>query len=120
MTAKFLTRRQKEILDFMNKFHFQSGVSPTHREIREHFGFSSYGTVHKHLKLLEQKGYLRRQWNQKRGVELTEQGRQNGKIGLQEVPFYGTIAAGRPVEAVTGYETLPIICSMDRPGNTTS
>ena len=108
MSANFLTPRQKQILDFMSEYHSQTGVSPTHREICEHFGYSSYGTVHKHLKLLEQKGYLRRHWNQKRGVELTKQGRQSGKGGVQDLPFYGVIAAGRPVEAVSGYETLAV------------
>lgn len=108
MSAEFLTRRQKQILDFMSEFHSQNGVSPTHREICVRFGYSSYGTVHKHLKLLEQKGYLRRHWNQKRGVELTDQGKQSGKGAVQELPFYGAIAAGRPLEAVTGNETLAV------------
>jgi repressor LexA len=108
MSGKFLTRRQKEILDFMRDFRADSGVSPTHREICEHFGYSSYGTVHKHLKLLEQKGYLKRHWNQKRGVELTEGMTRDGRGAVREIPFFGAIAAGRPIEAVAGNETLAV------------
>ena len=52
--ASFLTPRQKEILDFIREFKAAKGYTPTHKEICTEFGYSSYGTVHKHLKLLEQ------------------------------------------------------------------
>ena len=71
-TRNYLTPRQKQILEFIGEFRRERGYSPTHREICERFGFTSYGTVYKHLKLLREKGFLRRDWNQKRGVELTE------------------------------------------------
>ena len=70
---KYLTERQRDILNFIRDFQKERGVAPTHREICDHFGFSSYGTVYKHLSLLEKKGLIRRDWNQKRGVELVEQ-----------------------------------------------
>jgi len=69
---KYLTERQRDILQFIRDFQAAQGVAPTHREICDHFGFSSYGTVYKHLSLLEKKGLIRRDWNQKRGVELVE------------------------------------------------
>lgn len=100
----FLTERQKEILDFIRRSVDRRGVAPTHREICERFGFSSYGTAHKHLKILENKGYLRRHWNQKRGVELVDPERESA----DKVPFLGTIAAGRPIEAVATNETVSI------------
>lgn len=104
----YLTERQREILEFIRESVERRGVSPTHREICERFGYSSYGTVHKHLKLLEKKGYLRRHWNQKRGVELTEQ-RSGGEAGRdRDIPFFGTIAAGRPIEAVTGDDRVSV------------
>ena len=65
MSPEPLTVRQKEILDYIVAFQKREGVSPTHREICEEFGYSSYGTVHKHLRLLREKGYLDRKWNQK-------------------------------------------------------
>ncbi len=101
----YLTERQKEILEFIRASVDRRGVAPTHREICEHFGFSSYGTAHKHLKLLESKGYLRRHWNQKRGVELTEPA---GDRQVTELPFFGLIAAGRPIEAVAGHEHVAV------------
>ena len=104
----YLTERQREILEFIRESLSRRGVSPTHREICERFGYSSYGTVHKHLKLLEKKGYLRRHWNQKRGVELTEQGAGSAVGAGAEVPFFGIIAAGRPIEAVSGHDRVPV------------
>lgn len=111
----FLTERQKEILDFIRESQAQRGVSPTHREICERFGYSSYGTVHKHLKLLQEKGYLQRVWNQRRGLQLTARGASEtaplvgeSEHGVRELPFLGLIAAGRPIEALPGHETLDV------------
>ena len=106
--VRYLTERQREILEFIRESLSRRGVSPTHREICEHFGYSSYGTVHKHLKLLEKKGYLRRHWNQKRGVELTGQRAADDAGSDREIPFFGTIAAGRPIEAVSGDDRIPV------------
>jgi repressor LexA len=102
----YLTPRQKQILEFIAEFRRMHGFSPTHREICERFGYTSYGTVHKHLKLLEGKGFLRRDWNQKRGVELV--GQRDGGDGTPEVRFLGRIAAGRPIEAIRDDETLQV------------
>ena len=108
----FLTERQRQILEFIRETLDKRGISPTHREICERFGYSSYGTAHKHLKLLEQKGYLRRHWNQKRGVELTGQalevvGSGEGPEG-RELPFLGIIAAGKPIEALPGDDHVQV------------
>ena len=102
----YLTERQKSILEFLESFRAAKGYSPTHREICEEFGYSSYGTVHKHLKLLEKKGFLRRDWNQKRGVELVERGREAPRA--PEIPFLGRIAAGQPIEAIRDREVLAV------------
>jgi repressor LexA len=103
--ASFLTQRQKQILEFIESFMAEQGVAPTLREICERFGYSSYGTVHKHLKLLQQKGYLRRHWNQKRGLELA--GKEDGPARV-ELPFFGLIAAGRPIEALSGNDSVGV------------
>ena len=105
--ASFLTARQRQILQFIRDFRRREGISPTHREIRDRFGYSSYGTVHKHLKLLEQKGYLKRHWNQKRGVELTGAAAETA-APAQRVPYFGRIAAGRPIEAIAGDEQVTV------------
>lgn len=106
--ARYLTERQKEILDFISSQRELRGVSPTHREICEHFGYSSYGTVQKHLKLLEKKGYLRRAWNQKRGVELVGRPETTPDPSDRRLPFLGRIAAGQPIESVSNGETLEV------------
>jgi len=110
---KYVTERQRDILKFIKDFQNEQGVAPTHREICDHFGFSSYGTVYKHLSLLEKKGLIRRDWNQKRGVELVEQETgppraAAGEAAAQELPLFGYIAAGRPIEVERGDETITV------------
>ena len=108
--AKFLTPKQKAILDFIAEFQADRGVAPTHREICERFGFNSYGTAYKHLRLLAAKGYLRRESHQRRGMELLPPAAEGGSAGglAPAVPFLGRIAAGRPIEAIPESETLPV------------
>src|SRR5216117_3062775 len=96
---KYVTERQRDILEFIREFQKGRGVAPTHREICDHFGFSSYGTVYKHLSLLEKKGLIRRDWNQKRGVELVDNDREAPAApAARELPLFGYIAAGRPLD----------------------
>ena len=111
---KYLTERQRDILEFIREFQKNRGVAPTHREICDHFGFSSYGTVYKHLSLLEKKGLIRRDWNQKRGVELVEkeapapQRQAAESTGVRELPLFGYIAAGRPLEVDLSDEMIAV------------
>jgi repressor LexA len=106
----YLTERQKEILEFIHEYRRQRGIAPTHREICERFGFSSYGTAYKHLKLLQEKGFLKRDWNQKRGIELLRAIPGGGGDGTpdNDLPFLGRIAAGRPIEAVSGNDKVAV------------
>jgi repressor LexA len=103
----YLTERQRDILKFIRDFKRERGVAPTHREICEAFGFSSYGTVYKHLSLLEKKGLLRRDWNQKRGVELIDE-EPKEEPAARSLPLLGTIAAGLPIEALQEEETIVV------------
>ena len=89
----YLTERQKEILEFIQGYRRERGIAPTHREICEKFGFSSYGTAYKHLKLLQQKGFLKRDWNQKRGIELIR-AIPGAETSERDLPYFGRIAAG--------------------------
>src|SRR5512140_2284719 len=100
---KYVTERQRDILNFIREFQRQRGFAPTHREICDHFGFSSYGTVYKHLSLLEKKGLIRRDWNQKRGVEVVDEPEERPQTApaganARELPLFGYIAAGRPLD----------------------
>src|SRR5262245_65669600 len=97
-----LTKRQKEILDFIRSYRVEHGISPTQREIRETFKLSSFGTVQKHLKRLEEKGALSREWNRSRGIAPKEGGEAS-----RGVPLRGLVAAGGwrvPVHAERGTE----------------
>jgi repressor LexA len=107
---KYVTERQRDILNFIREFHKERGVAPTHREICDHFGFSSYGTVYKHLSLLQKKGLIRRDWNQKRGVELVEKEETAQAVAsaVRELPLFGYIAAGLPLQVETNEETIAV------------
>lgn len=104
---KYLTERQRDILTFIREYQKEKGVAPTHREICDHFGFSSYGTVYKHLSLLQKKGLIRRDWNQKRGVEVVEKD-DDRRETTRELPLFGYIAAGRPLDIETSNETIAV------------
>jgi repressor LexA len=102
-----LTKRQKEILDFIRSYRAEHGISPTQREIRETFHLSSFGTVQKHLKRLEEKGALSREWNRSRGIAPKE----DVPAG-RGVPLLGQVAAGRPIEPFPQEETIEVPASL--------
>ena len=94
-----LTRRQKEILDFVGRHIERKGYAPTIEEIGEHFGLSSLATVHKHLTNLQEKGLIKRAWNRSRALELVP---SEMSVQAVELPLLGRVAAGSPIEAITG------------------
>jgi repressor LexA len=106
-----LTRRQKEFLDFLEGFLKKRGYSPSYEEIADGLSLASLATVHKHILALETKNYVTRSFNRSRSLELTpkfyDEMRQNRpQPTSMEVPLLGRIAAGAPVEAIAGQETL--------------
>jgi repressor LexA len=100
-----LTKRQREILDYLNEFIQQHGYAPSLEEIGARFSLSSLATVHKHLTNLQEKGFIRRSWNRSRSVELLPS-RSGGRA--IDLPMLGFVAAGMPIEAVTGSETISV------------
>src|SRR5258705_12497917 len=94
-----LTKRQREILDYLNEFIQQHGYAPSLEEIGHRFGLSSLATVHKHLTNLQEKGFIRRAWNRSRSVELVP-----ARTGVRalELPLLGFVAAGAPMVAGAG------------------
>jgi len=100
-----LTKRQREILDYLNEFIAQHGYAPSLEEIGRRFSLSSLATVHKHLTNLQEKGFIRRAWNRSRSVEVVPT-RTGGRA--TELPLLGYVAAGRPIEAVAGSETIAV------------
>jgi repressor LexA len=99
-----LTKRQKELYDFLENYIVERGYAPTLEEIGGHFALSSLATVHKHLANLEEKGLIRRRWNFSRAIELT----RNQKAGAVALPLLGTVAAGKPIEALEGDDTFVV------------
>src|SRR6202051_4132439 len=102
-----LTKRQKEILDFIRAYRVDHGISPTQREIRENFGLSSFGTIQKHLKRLEEKGALARDGNRSRGIAPAAE-----RPSSREVALLGYVAAGRPIEPFPDEETIEVPASL--------
>jgi len=106
-----LTKRQKEILDFIRSYRDEQGISPTQREIREKFQLSSFGTVQKHLKRLEEKGALSRQWNRSRGISPSPAANAQSRSS-REVALLGSVAAGRPIEPFPDNEAIEVPSSL--------
>ena len=104
-----LTRRQKEVLDFIAGFSDKRGYAPSYEEIAEALQLNSVATVFKHVSSLEQKGYLKRDYNRSRSVEPTARYQKEARAAQKrsmEIPLEGRIAAGAPVEAFSTRETV--------------
>jgi len=99
-----LTRRQREIYDFVRRFIDEKGYSPSLEEIGAAFGLSSVATVHKHVQHLAEKGYLRKSWNRSRSIEPLD----DSDTGAVEIPLLGVVAAGAPIEAIEGDERIAV------------
>jgi len=110
-----LTRRQKEILDYLSRHIERKGYAPTIEEIADHFGLSSLATVHKHLTNLQQKGLIKRAWNRSRALELVP---SEVSVRAVELPLLGRVAAGSPIEAVSAMETIFVPEDMAGRGDT--
>lgn len=106
-----LTRRQKEVMDYLAGFIEKHGYSPSYEEIAAGLGLASLATVHKHVQALEAKQYLRRNYNHSRSLEIgeryfTEEKARRPAPSEAVIPLLGRIAAGAPVEAIPNPESL--------------
>src|SRR5262249_54202387 len=99
-----VTKRQKEMLDFLREYIDEHGYAPTLEEIGRHFSLGSLATVHKHLQNLERKGLIRRLANRSRALEVTG---ADG-AGVATVPLLGRVAAGTPIEPVEETESVTL------------
>jgi repressor LexA len=109
-----LTRRQKQVYDFISEFVDNNGYSPSYDEIREGLGLNSLATVHKHITNLEQKELLRRDYNRSRSIDLLKpRGRLKQAFAAaaessMSLPLMGRIAAGQPLEALENPESISL------------
>ena len=100
-----LTKRQSEILEYLRTHITDNGYAPSFEEIAERFGFQSLATVHEHLTNLERKGYIHRNHNESRAIELLP---PKGTAGATEIPLLGRVAAGTPIESLMTEETIAV------------
>lgn len=104
MEHQTLTKRQREILEYVKSFSYDHGYAPSYREIGEHFGLSSTATVAEHIKSLSNKGYLNQNDKEARSLTIVE----DPLSSVSCIPLLGSIAAGSPVEAIRTNETVDI------------
>jgi len=106
-----ITKRQREVYDFIAQFTHEKGYCPSFQEIGDGTGLSSLATVHKHISNLEKKGLLKRENNRSRSIDVLPV-RSRARKALQAAattfPLLGRIAAGRPVETFENPETISL------------
>lgn len=112
--GEHLTKKQKEILDFMVEFVNLNGYAPSYREIAEHFHLSSVATVHEHIKALEDKGHVRAADGRARATQLVAEEIPDAGRQAVELPLVGLIAAGEPIEAIEERETIAVPADLVR------
>ena len=100
-----LTKRQREILNYLTLYSEQNGYAPSFEEIAENFSYNSLATVHEHLSNLERKGFIKRSYNESRAIEILPSELVPKAI---ELPLLGAVAAGVPIEAIAHQETIAV------------
>lgn len=100
-----LTKRQREILNFLSAYAEEKGYAPSFEEIAQRFEYNSLATVHEHLTNLERKGYIKRSYNESRAIEILP---SQAFPRAVEVPLLGAVAAGAPIEAVNSGEAVAV------------
>jgi repressor LexA len=100
-----LTKRQREILTYLQGYAGDNGYAPSFEEIAAHFNYNSLATVHEHLSNLERKGYIKRSYNESRAIEILP-----SEIFARavELPLLGAVAAGVPIEAISIPESVSV------------
>ena len=100
-----LTKRQREILNYLSTYGEEHGYAPSFEEIASHFNYNSLATVHEHLSNLERKGYIKRSYNESRAIEILPSEIFQRAV---ELPLLGSVAAGYPIEATTVNESIAV------------
>ncbi len=100
-----LTKRQREILDYLGSYSEDRGYAPSFEEIAAHFNYNSLATVHEHLSNLERKGYIKRSYNESRAIEILP---SEVFARAVELPLLGAVAAGMPIEALSVNESVSV------------
>lgn len=116
-----ITKKQKEVFDYISEYCQINSYSPTQKEIKEYFGFKSFGSVQKYIKYLTEAGYIQcDDWNARRGltpvaamIEVPKSRPVHNQVNYEEIPLLGLVAAGNPIEAMENpSETITIPAPM--------
>lgn len=97
-----VTKKQKQALDFITDYRGRRGYAPTLDEIRKKLKLASVSTVHFHVSRLRDLGYLSKEENKPRSIDVV------GREGMVKIPLLGTIAAGQPIEAIQEKEVIAV------------
>lgn len=101
-SSTMLTKRQKEVFDYITKYHNKRGYAPSLEEIQNKFGYASVSTAHFHVRKLQDAGYLSRHENKPRSISISE------REPMVQIPLLGMIAAGQPIEAIEDKEYIAV------------
>ncbi|MBA3816194.1 MAG: transcriptional repressor LexA [Parachlamydiaceae bacterium] len=105
---KGLTKRQRDIVEFIQEFIKNNRYSPSYREICQNFGFSSLGSIYKHMQALKRKGILSSESKVSRSIMLTTHSEKPETLNEIEIPFIGHIAAGMPIQTFPQRQQITI------------
>lgn len=126
-----LTRKQHELLLYINKHLGETGVSPSFEEMKDALDLKSKSGVHRLISALEERGFIRRLANRARALEVIKMpdggaipapandvghSRPQAANDVLDIPLHGRIAAGTPIEALQGTDSLPVPAALLGPG----
>lgn len=97
-----LTKRQKQIYDFIKSYITKNGISPTFEEIKKHLRLKALSTISEHIEELVEKGFILKNGYGSRSIEIAE------NKETRDIPLCGLIAAGEPIEAIREYEKISV------------
>ena len=106
-----LTKKQKQVYDYICDYINEHEYSPTQLEIKEHFGFKSLGSVQDYIRYLKNSGHLTNDPNSVRGLTPSSQESQEN-TSVIDIPMHGKVAAGNPIEAMEGNEMISVPTAM--------
>ena len=97
-----LTIKQKKLLDYIKSYYQDKDLFPTFDEMKDNLSIKSKSGIYKLLSSLEDKGYIRKTPHKARAIELNDFRKNSNEADKTNLPFLGRIAAGNPIEAITG------------------
>lgn len=107
-----LTKKQKQVYDYIVEYLDENGYSPTQMEIKEHFGFKSLGSVQDYIRYLKNANYIQNDTNSVRGLTPVTGGKTSDVENIIDIPLHGKVAAGNPIEAMEGSESISVPAAM--------